>query len=97
MTLTLEEAEAYAAFVAAFNQFGEEYRRRRLLGLSNNDGIRWQYEPWHWPTRDDEWPCQLCWAVNRWPWEPARGCPITVPVEATYCEKHRLELELGVS
>lgn len=73
---------------AAFNRFGEEYRHRSVM-TSDNDSRRWQHEPWHWPTRDDEYPCQLCWAVNRWPWEPARGCPITVPVEVTYCDRHR--------
>lgn len=39
-----------------------------------------------WP--DEGYPCQLCWAAGRWPWEPARVCPLTVPVESTYCARH---------
>lgn len=39
-----------------------------------------------WP--DEGYPCQLCWAVGRWPWQPTRGCPLSVPVESTYCARH---------
>lgn len=39
-----------------------------------------------WP--DEGYPCQLCWAAERWPWEPLRVCPLSVSVESTYCAKH---------
>lgn len=39
-----------------------------------------------WP--DKGYPCQVCWAVGRWPWEPERCCPVEVDVESTYCKRH---------
>lgn len=51
------------------------------------DRIYAPYDPGvSWP--DEGYPCQLCWAVGRWPWEPLRVCPLSVSVESTYCAKH---------
>ena len=51
-----------------------------------HSSVQAMYDPITWP--DEGYPCQLCWAVKRWPWEPMRSCPISVDVESTYCEKH---------
>jgi len=37
---------------------------------------------------EEPYPCQLCWAAARWPWEPLRACPSFVDVELTYCTRH---------
>jgi hypothetical protein len=76
------------------------YRPRYITGLSSTEtglshdayrggqraSVHAMYDPITWP--DEGYPCQLCWAVKRWPWEPMRSCPISMDVESTYCEKH---------
>jgi hypothetical protein len=70
---------------------GPGYWERTYGGALAGDGpggrIYAPYDPGvSWP--DEGYPCQLCWAAGRWPWEPARVCPLTVPVESTYCVRH---------
>jgi len=63
---------------------------RHLFGASWDDrqggGVRDLMNGIVWP--DEGYPCQVCWSIYRWPWEPARACPLSVPVESTYCEAH---------
>lgn len=56
-------------------------------GHADQDGtVTAMYDPIAWPN--EGYPCQICWAVGRWPWEPMRVCPYTTNPETTYCTKH---------
>lgn len=48
-------------------------------------GAVWsQFDGLCWP--DEGYPCEVCWSLMRWPWEPLRACPIEI--EPTYCDEH---------